>query len=457
MEIKIKVRGQVATCAEKITLTASSGVLTAVFDFDSEWDGMAKTALFTRNGVTETRLLKDDKCQVPDNLIKNGGLVVSVIGAADGKIMTTTNQCAVILYLSGYIPGITVDKPGEDVYTDILEQMGEHNEKAAEIQGHRIVSTEVTAAGELIIHYADGQEVNAGYVVGPEGEPGPAGPAGPPGETGPIGPAGPKGDKGDKGDTGSQGPMGPTGPEGPRGYQGERGPTGATGPQGPTGQTGPQGPIGLTGPQGPAGPTGPQGPAGADGKDGKDGTSLYIEDTFATLAALKAAFPSGNDNLYFVEENGECYIYSANEGGWVSVGALRGPEGPQGPTGPTGPQGPKGDTGPEGPQGPQGEKGADGAKGDTGATGPQGPQGEKGETGEQGPQGVQGIQGIQGETGPEGPQGPQGEKGEKGDTGSPGPAGYTPLKGTDYWTAADKSEMVSDVLAALPTWEGGDY
>lgn len=31
-----------------------------------------------------------------------------------------------------------------------------------------------------------------------------------------------------------------------------------------------------------------------------------------------------------------------------------------------------------------------------------------------------------------------------------GPAGHTPVKGTDYWTAADKAEMVADVLAALP-------
>ena len=41
--------------------------------------------------------------------------------------------------------------------------------------------------------------------------------------------------------------------------------------------------------------------------------------------------------------------------------------------------------------------------------------------------------------------------------GQPGANGKTPVKGTDYWTAADKSAMVSDVLAALPTWTGGSY
>ena len=44
----------------------------------------------------------------------------------------------------------------------------------------------------------------------------------------------------------------------------------------------------------------------------------------------------------------------------------------------------------------------------------------------------------------------RGEKGDKGDPGAPGKNGKTPVKGTDYWTAADKQEMVDAVLAALP-------
>ena len=51
----------------------------------------------------------------------------------------------------------------------------------------------------------------------------------------------------------------------------------------------------------------------------------------------------------------------------------------------------------------------------------------------------------------------KGDKGDKGDTGAAGADGYTPVKGTDYWTAADKQEIVADTLAALPTWTGGSY
>lgn len=84
----------------------------------------------------------------------------------------------------------------------------------------------------------------------------------------------------------------------------------------------------------------------------------------------------------------------------------------------------------------------------------------RGEKGEPGAKGDPGAKGATGETGPEGPQGPKGDKGEKGDTGatgSQGPAGHTPVRGTDYWTAADQTSMVNDVLAALPTWNGGNY
>ena len=64
------------------------------------------------------------------------------------------------------------------------------------------------------------------------------------------------------------------------------------------------------------------------------------------------------------------------------------------------------------------------------------------------------------ETGPRGPQGPkgdkgeQGEQGERGEKGTDGKDGYTPQKGVDYYTDADKAEMVSAVLAALPVYEG---
>lgn len=102
--------------------------------------------------------------------------------------------------------------------------------------------------------------------------------------------------------------------------------------------------------------------------------------------------------------------------------------------GPPGPQGEKGDTGEQGPQGIQGEPGV---------PGPQGEKGEKGAPGEQGPAGPEGPKGDIGEQGSEGPQGMIGPPGKPGDD------GYTPQRGVDYWTEADKAEIKGYVDEAI--------
>lgn len=185
--------------------------------------------------------------------------------------------------------------------------------------------------------------------------------------------------------------------------KGAKGDKGDPGPQGPKGDPGAKGDSGEKGDTGATGPAGPQGPAGAPGKDGANGET--------------------------------------------------GPAGPVGPQGPVGAPGKNGADGKPGATGADGvtphiggngnwyigstdtgkpSRGATGAKGDAGATGPAGPAG---------PAGAPGKDGANGETGPQGP---------KGDPGTPGAAGHTPVKGTDYWTAADKQEIVNNVLAALP-------
>mgnify|MGYP002615884441 CR=1 FL=1 len=103
-------------------------------------------------------------------------------------------------------------------------------------------------------------------------------------------------------------------------------------------------------------------------------------------------------------------IFTLTDGSTVDLGDIRGPAGPTGK------------------QGPPGPAGADGKDGETGPQGPTGPQGE---------------------TGPQGPTGPQGEKGPQGETGPQGPAGAAPVKGTDYFTEADKQELAAAAAAQV--------
>ena len=120
----------------------------------------------------------------------------------------------------------------------------------------------------------------------------------------------------------------------------------------------------------------------------------------------------------------------------------------------------RGETGPAGHQGQKGEKGDTGATGETGPQGPIGETGPVGPAGSQGPKGdtgPQGLQGPKGDTGNTGPQGPKGDTGPQGEQGPAGADGYTPQRGVDYWTTEDQHAIVDQVLAALPTWEGGSY
>ena len=224
-------------------------------------------------------------------------------------------------------------------------------------------------------------------IQGIQGKQGLTGPQGPKGDKGDTGSQGPKGDKGDKGIPGIQGPKGDKGDvglTGPQGPQGDKGDTGYSayqswlnvgnkgteadfvktfhGIQGPRGETGPQGPQGPIGPKGDKGDPGSQGPQGIQGPIGKTG-------------------PTG----------------------------LQGPKGETGATGSQGPVGPKGDTGKSAYQVwlEAGHSGSEndfinflkGAKGDKGSQGPVGPKGD------------QGIQGPKGDAGSQGQPGPKGDRG----------------------------------------------
>ena len=114
-------------------------------------------------------------------------------------------------------------------------------------------------------------------------------------------------------------------------------------------------------------------------------------------------------------------------------------------------------------------------KGDTGSQGPQGEPGEQGPKGDTGTAATVTVGAVTtGEPGTDAavmnagtsaaavlnfviPRGEKGETGAKGDTGATGEAGHTPVKGVDYFTDAEKSEMIQAVLNALPAAEGASY
>lgn len=185
---------------------------------------------------------------------------------------------------------------------------------------------------------------------------------------------------------------GPAGPQGPKGDKGEKGDPGEKGPPGADGKAGQDGAVG---PQGPQGPQGIQGIQGIQGVQGERGEPFTIAKTYVSVEEMNADY--GNESVPVgafvmivsnVNEEDNAKLFCKGAEEFAFIVDMSGMQG---------------------------------VKGD------------------QGIQGIQGVQGIQGETGPQGPAGPAGAD------------GYTPVKGTDYWTAADKQEIISELSANTPS------
>lgn len=206
-------------------------------------------------------------------------------------------------------------------------------------------------------------------------------------------------------------------------------------------------------------------PVGVDGYGklwSKADTSLGVTATVGQTIKVKAVDADGKPTAWeavdmaagadgvtpTIGENGNWYLGETDTGK-----PSRGDKGEQGP------QGLKGDKGEQGPQGERGPAGADGA------TGLQGPQGAKGDPGIPGKDGHSPVVtatksgktttiSVDGTAIATVEDGVAGTPGAPGTPGKDGTDGHTPVKGTDYWTASDKAEIVAEVTAALPKYGG---
>lgn len=248
-------------------------------------------------------------------------------------------------------------------------------------------------------------------------------------------------------------------------FKGDKGDTGATGPQGPAGADGAKGDKGDPGAAGSQGPQGEQGPAGADGITpsltiGTVSTLDAGSNAFATITGTKEnpvlnlGIPKGADGAGGSGgegadgEDGGYYIPSLNSSGDLSWSATK-DDMPSVPT-----------VNIKGGDGYTPVKGKDYFDGKDGYTPVKGIDYFDGKNGDNGTSVT--VSSVSESTADGGSNVVTFSDGKtltvkNGKTGSPGSPGYSPVKGTDYWTSADKTEMVNSVLAALPTWNGGSY
>lgn len=257
--------------------------------------------------------------------------------------------------------------------------------------------------------------------------------------------------------------VGPTGPEGPEGQPGKDGfspiatviqtENGATisiqdvngtttaevsnGAPGEKGDTGPQGPAGAQGPQGPQGIPGEKGEKGDTGPQGKDGEKGETGDSGVYIGQTEPTDPDVN---VWIDPNGQPSAVSASSVSFDDSTAQTGTSNVQDAIDYLVQNG-SGGSGTPGEDGGYYQPSVD-TEGNLSWTASKADMPAVASSNIKGPQGPQGLQGPTGQTGPQGPAGQD---------------GYTPVRGTDYWTAADQQQIVQDVLAALPSSEEVNY
>ena len=260
---------------------------------------------------------------------------------------------------------------------------------------------------------------------------------------------GKNGTDGKDGEPGKDGQPGKDGADGQPGANGQDGSPGADGKDGITPHVGSNGNwfIGENDTGIPAtGPAGGQGLPGTPGEDGKDGVSATHSWNGTVLTITSASGTSSAD--------------------------LKGAKGDQGEKGADGAKGDKGDQGIQGIQGEKGDKGDPGEKGEQGIQGEPGQKGDKGDKGDTGATGGKGADGVSvssvKQTTTSSADGgsnvvtvtlsngttatftvKNGSKGSAGTNGTNGKDGKNPVRGTDYWTQADREAIVSEVIDLL--------
>lgn len=133
--MKIAIKGQSAALIDDDTLVQNPVKrYDVLFSFDESWTGFAKTVLFEAGAVSVAVVLVEDRCFIPAECLKQGGVVLRVgVYGVKGEERRATVWCrtSAILYSGGLdIGGPNPSDPGEpimpdDLYKQIMAAIGD--------------------------------------------------------------------------------------------------------------------------------------------------------------------------------------------------------------------------------------------------------------------------------------------------------------------------------------------
>lgn len=129
MEITITVENAVAKAQRDVTLTTGMVGVQAHFIFDDAWDGLSKTAVFRRGGITRDVVMHGDTVPVPPEVLAapTGRLQIGVYGAnSDGTTVIPTTWAEGPSVSPGSKPsGDTSTDPGLPVWAQLQSMIGD--------------------------------------------------------------------------------------------------------------------------------------------------------------------------------------------------------------------------------------------------------------------------------------------------------------------------------------------
>lgn len=146
-------------CQRETVTSGSVNVYLVQFEFNGDWDGLDKTAVFqSGDDKVSVVLCESNQCQIPWEVLENPrrSLEAGVYGTKDGTVVLPTIWAQLGTIKEGCSLGTNTQPPTPDVYSQILDVANKAQEIAQSVRDD-------ADAGKF-----DGEP-------GPEGKPGPRG------------------------------------------------------------------------------------------------------------------------------------------------------------------------------------------------------------------------------------------------------------------------------------------
>jgi hypothetical protein len=130
-DLKIAIKSCFTTLVEDTILIQNAATPYPVeFAFSKDWDGFAKTALFEAGGVSMAVVLSEDKCDIPGECLKKGGipLKIAVYGVkGEERKSTGWHVTSKILFPANISVGTggSGDPMGDEAYKQIMGIIGD--------------------------------------------------------------------------------------------------------------------------------------------------------------------------------------------------------------------------------------------------------------------------------------------------------------------------------------------